>query len=116
MRRILFAFLLLSATASAQVSLEGDVVRKSTGEPIAGVRVAAPCGQAHWTVTDANGHFQCVVPPELAAATFALSFDGPGLLPRKHLVTVKTGDSLISIRVPMTPQAAIAGKVVDENG
>ncbi len=116
MRGILFASLLFSATAAAQVSLEGDVVRKSTGEPIAGVRVAAPCGQVQWTATDANGHFQCAVPPDLAPGSFALSFAGPGLLPRKQLVSVPTGDSLISIRVPMTPQAAMVGRVVDENG
>src|ERR1039458_4885144 len=113
MRKQLLVFLLFSAAAAAQVTLEGEVVRKSTGEPIPGVRVAAMCDQAFWTATDATGHFRLT---GLPAAPCTLSLDGLGLLPRNQLVTIKPQDTNTTVRVAMTRQAAIAGKIVDENG
>src|ERR1017187_5515818 len=103
MRKQLLVFLLFSAAAAAQVTLEGEVVRKSTGEPIPGVRVAAMCDQAFWTATDATGHFRFT---GLPAATCNLSLDGLGLLPRNQLVTIKPQDTNTTVRVAMTPQAA----------
>jgi protocatechuate 3,4-dioxygenase beta subunit len=108
--------LLFSAAATAQVTVEGDVVRKSTGEPLSGVRVSAPCGQASWTATDVAGHFRCTSTPDFKGKTMAVWFDGPGLLPRKQLVTLDPQGTLLHIRMTMTPQAVIAGKVVDEAG
>jgi hypothetical protein len=99
--------LLFSAAAVAQVGVEGEVVRKSTGEPLAGVRVGE-------TVTDATGRFYLNNLP--AGFSGAVPFDGPGLLPRNQVVTLEPQDTLIAVRVAMTPQAVIAGKVLDENG
>jgi hypothetical protein len=107
MRRQLLVSLLFSTAAMAQVVVQGEVVRKSTGEPLAGVRV----GQ---TVTDAAGRFYLNSLP--AGSSAILLFDGPGLLPRRQVVTIEPKDTLVVIRVPMTPQAVIAGKVLDENG
>ena len=108
--------LLFSAAAAAQVTLEGDVVRKSTGEPLAGVRVSGPCGQALWTATDVTGHFRCISAPDFKGKAMVIWFDGPGLLPRKQLVTLDPQGTHIHIRVTMTPQAVIAGRVIDEAG
>jgi hypothetical protein len=105
--------LLLSSAAVAQVALEGDAVRKSTGEPLPGVRVAAMCGQTSWAATDAAGHFYF---SGLAAESCMLSLDGAGWLPRNQLVTIGPQDTHVTVQVPMTPQASIAGKVVDESG
>jgi protocatechuate 3,4-dioxygenase beta subunit len=113
MRRQLLVFLLLPAAALAQVTLEGDVARKTTGEPLPGVRVAATCGQTFWAATDATGHFRFT---GLPAASCGLLFDGLGLLPRRQLVTIHPQDTHIAVRVALTPQAAIAGTVLDENG
>ena len=102
-----------AAAALAQVTLEGDAARKTTGETLPGVRVAAQCGQTFWAATDAAGHFRFT---GLPAASCGLSLDGPGLLPRMQRVTINPQDTHITLSVAMTPQAAIAGKVVDENG
>jgi hypothetical protein len=114
--RTLLVMLLCSATAAAQVALEGDVVRKSTGEPLAGVRVLTPCPQSPWTATDQSGHFHCIIAPDLRAPFYNLALDGPGLLPRRQSVSVNPGDNTVQVRVAMTQQAAISGTVVDENG
>ncbi len=108
--------LLFSVAAAAQVTVEGDVVRKSTGEPLAGVRVSGPCGPAVWTATDVTGHFRCTSTPDFRGKSMAMWFDGPGLLPRRQLVTLDPQGTLIHLRVSMTAQAAIAGRVVDEAG
>src|ERR1039458_3385325 len=113
MRKQLLVFLLLPAAALAQVTLEGDAARKTTGEPLPGVRVAALCGQTFWAATDAAGHFYFT---GLPAAPCTLSLDGPGLLPRNQLVTINPQDTHITVQVALTPQSAIAGKVLDENG
>ena len=113
MRRQLLVFLLFSAAALAQVTIEGDAARKTTGEPLPGVRVAALCGQTFWAATDAAGHFYFT---GLPAAPCTLSLDGPGLLPRNQLVTINPQDTHITVQVALTPQSAIAGKVLDENG
>ncbi|MGD0868951.1 MAG: carboxypeptidase regulatory-like domain-containing protein [Bryobacteraceae bacterium] len=115
MRRQLLSLLLLSTASLAQVAMEGDVVLKTTGAPLPGVRVAASCPELHWTATDVAGHFSFpVVQASLPFCT--LSLDGPRLLPRHQWVAIHPQDSHISVRVEMRPQAAIAGKVTDENG
>jgi len=58
MRRQLPALLLLSTASLAQVAVEGDVVLKTTGAPLAGVRVAAGCPELQWAATDVAGHFR----------------------------------------------------------
>lgn len=116
----LLVFFLLAASAAAQVTLDGDVVRKSTGEPLAGVRVTIWSDAVLVAVTDAAGHFQFtgLAGPfaGLPAASGRLFLDGPGLLARTQALTIRPQDTHITLRVAMTPQSAIAGKVVDENG
>ena len=69
--------LLFSVAAAAQVTVEGDVVRKSTGEPLAGVRVSGPCGPAVWTATDVTGHFRCTSTPDFRGKSMAMGSTVP---------------------------------------
>lgn len=106
--------LLLAAPAVAQVALEGDVVRKGTAEPLTTVRISAVCGsQTFFTAADAAGHFRF---PEVSAPNCWLTFDGPGILARLQRVAVRPEAGPVFLRIPLTPQSAITGKVVDENG
>ena len=115
MGRQLLALLLLSTASLAQIAVEGDVVLKTTGKPLPGVRVAASCPELHWAATDVTGHFSFpVLPASLPACRLAL--DGPRLLPRHQWVPIHPHDTHISVSVEMRPQAAIVGKVLDENG
>jgi len=115
MGRQLLAILLLSTASLAQVAVEGEVVLRATGQPLPGVRVAAACPEIHWAATDVTGHFRF---PALPASppVCGLSLDGPRLLQRHQWVPVHPQDTLLSVHVAMRPQAAIAGKVLDENG
>jgi hypothetical protein len=47
-------WLFLPIVSLAQVTIDGDVVRKSTGEPVPGVPVAARCG-SFFTATEPAG-------------------------------------------------------------
>lgn len=115
MGRQLLAILLLSTASLAQVAVEGEVVLRTTGQPLPGVRVAASCPEFHWAATDVTGHFRLPVLPASSPAC-ELSLDGPRLLLRHQRVPIHPQDTLLSVRVAMRPQAAIAGKVLDENG
>jgi len=113
MPRFLFV-LLLSSAACAQVTIEGDTVQKSTGKPLALVRVAASCAQSSFrTASDAAGHFRIA---GLTGLRCTLYFDAAGFLPRQQSFTLGPQDTSISARIPMTPQAVIAGTITGENG
>ena len=114
MRKPLLGLLLVSAAALAQtVTLEGDVVRKTTGEPLSGVRVAAQGRRTFWAATDATGHFRF---NGLPAASWTLSLVRPGWLRRDYYVTIKPQDANVTVRLVATPQAVIAGRIVDVDG
>src|SRR5215469_632073 len=104
--------LVLPAAVAAQVTVDGDVVRKGTGEPLAGVRVVV-CAETPRLATDATGHFHFT---SLAQKSCALSLNGPGWMPRTQMITSTPEVGHIALRVEMTPQAVIAGKITDENG
>jgi hypothetical protein len=111
MRPQLLWFLLLACRALAQITVEGDVVLKSTGQPLPGVRVVANCGGMQWTATDVAGHFRFPALPALSPDCY-LSADGPRLLPRAQAIPRPPQ----AIRMVMRSQAVIAGKILDEKG
>ena len=115
MQKTLLLLLACPAIAAAQITLEGDVVRRSTGEPLAGVAVMAPCASTPRMLTDGIGHFRCVTPPGLPPSSFPVVLNGPGLLPRRQTVSYTPQDTHVTIKIAMTPQAVIAGKVLDED-
>ena len=101
MRKLLLALLLLAAAAPAQtVTLEGDVARKATGEPVPGVRVGTQCGvQTVWAATDSSGRFHL---SGLPARSCQLSLSGPGWLSRDYSVTIKPQDTNVTVRLVAT--------------
>lgn len=113
MPRLLLPILLLAATAAAQVDIEGDLVLKTTGQPLPGIRVTLTWRDTtRLAVTDAAGHFAF---PTVARGS-TLNFDGPGVLPRRQLIAIGPKDTQIALHLPMTPAAAISGRVLDQNG
>jgi hypothetical protein len=99
--------LMLSTALSGQTTIEGDVVDSSTGAPLAGAyvisRLAATRGVA---TTDSGGHFR-----------LSLSFPyGRALEVRRAGFLTGHADVINPGRVALIPQAAISGKIVDEDG
>src|ERR1035441_3982395 len=113
MKRPLFLLLLFSASASAQVAVEGEVVLATTGQPLPSVRVLATCPETQLAGTDLAGHFRLL---GLHPTGCSLSLDGAGLVPRTAAFPVPPANPLAPMRIAMWPQSLIAGKVVDENG
>lgn len=110
MRKTLTAGLIFCCAAAAQATVDGDVVLRTTGQPVAGVRVKAICPEVHLMATDANGHFQFTGLP----AGCGFGADGPGIMP--GWVAAPAADANGMVRVQVWPQAIIAGKLLDETG
>jgi hypothetical protein len=106
----------LSAALSAQTWIEGDVVNAVTGAPLAGAYVNTTGARpASIPVSDAAGHFRVAAP---ASGRLDLTVSRTGfLMNRAVLVSTRPGSKPPpSIRIPLTPQAVITGKVEDEDG
>jgi len=102
--------LLIAAAAAlpAQHTIEGEVVDSVTGAPLTGARVAQ---WAHdIALTDASGHFRLT----LSDTQTTVQLNRPGYLP--DYPVYKTGNNTDAVRFQLTPQAAIAGKIEDEDG
>jgi hypothetical protein len=111
MRKTLTAGLVFCCAAAAQAALEGDVMLRTTGQPVVGVRVMARCPEVHLAATDAIGHFQFLgLPPQGCG----LAVDGPGIMP--GWADAPAAGAAASVRVQVWPQAIIAGKLLDETG
>jgi hypothetical protein len=95
------------------VSLEGDVVERGTGEPVAGVHVQLQSIKRLSEITDAAGHFRF---PAVPAMNCLLSALRAGFLSRGQAVTIRPTDISISLKLEMTRQAVITGKIVDQDG
>jgi hypothetical protein len=110
--------LLVFAAMTAQkmpttISLEGDVVARSTGAPIAGVRLQLQGMQRPLTTTDPAGHFTF---PSVSAVNSVLSASAPALMPRSQSVSIRPTDSSIYVKLEMIEPAVITGKVLDQDG
>ncbi len=100
-------FLALSAALFAQTIIEGDVVDSSTGAPLVGAYVISRLiGPPVVANTNSGGHFR-----------LSLSFPyGRALEVRRAGFLTGHADVMNPRRVALIPQAAISGKVVDEDG
>ncbi len=105
------------ATAQAPPStatLDGDVVDQD-GRPIAAAAIELR-GVSPFTNTasDAGGHFQFT---NLRAGPYVLDASRPGFLRLNgRLITVKPGENIAGIRITLTRQGVISGKVTDDGG
>jgi hypothetical protein len=113
---LLLATALLSQNMPvASVQVEGDVVDSLTGAPVVGATAAVygPNSVTADPVTcDINGHFRIAG----SAQWMSVQVTRPGYLMRNQSVAIKPGESVATVRIELTPQAVISGKVIDEDG
>jgi hypothetical protein len=123
------AALLLACCACAvaqTAAVEGVVVNRTTGLPMAGVHVvflgssASGDQQPYGAISDRKGHFSIV---SLPAGTYTASGEARGFFcvpPDSkgpvRLVLLKAGQQIADIRIEMVPEATISGRVFDDNG
>ncbi|MDQ2899869.1 MAG: carboxypeptidase-like regulatory domain-containing protein [Acidobacteriota bacterium] len=108
-------------TPTGTGSIEGNVVNELTGEPIKKAQVTLG-GMGNLTaVTDASGHFAF---RQLAAGSFivqgqASNFSGsrawPGS-PAQRQIALTADQKKDGVTIALTPNASVAGHVVDEEG
>jgi hypothetical protein len=115
MRRATLLILLFSGAVPAQVVIEGDVVRKSTGAPLAGVHVGG-CVQSPMVDTDGGGHFRLSGQVSSLPSVCSLSAGGPGLLQRTKRLTIDSQSAHLTVRVEVMQTAVVTGRILDEYG
>jgi len=121
----LFPAVMLVAQTNAPVcAVEGSVVNAATGEPIvrAHVMLMGPGGQKAVT-TDTTGHWSF---PSVGCGQTQVIATRPGFLqgafgqPRPGAafrpVILVSGEPLHDVKIQLTPQAVVSGKVVDDHG
>lgn len=101
-----------------QAVIAGTVVDAVSGKPIAGVRIAldrAECGQycGFATVTDVAGRFHF---DGLEAGPHELAAHRTGYLRASRAAPLTKGQHFDDLRISLTPQAVIAGRVEDQDG
>jgi len=103
-----------------QASIEGSVVNEATREPIKKAHVMLNGATYRTAVTGAFGNF---VFRQLPAGQYSLQatatdFSGlrPGLGPPRLSITVSTDEHKADVVLSLVPGAAIAGRVVDDDG
>jgi hypothetical protein len=109
---VLFALLL----AQEKTIVEGRVVNALTGEPLRKVQVTLEEGNTRYSVVSGNDgkfRFEGIVPgeyhPEGQRQGFLDSDD-------EEWLTLERGAHIKNVAIKMTPQAVIAGHVLDEDG
>jgi len=105
----------LCAAAPAQ-TIEGWVVDSVTNMPVAGAYAAIggpTINDRYLPITDRAGHFVWNVPP---GVTYQVAVSGAGYLPTAQPVIVTPGQDSGNLRIALTPQAVISGKLEDEDG
>ena len=110
-----------------QASIEGIAVNASSGQPLAGVHVRLMSGffdgvkDVYGAISDKAGHFSisALVPgtyflmPEFAGFVYAPPKPEESPFPA---LQIKAGQKLEGYKLQLTPDAIIAGRVVDEYG
>ena len=101
----------LAAFGQTNPSAEGDIVDSITGAPVAGARLklALPSGDFLYYSADPRGHFRI---PNSPSSAGPLLVQGRGYLEAMHAAPTPGA----TLRIPLTPYAAIAGKVIDPDG
>jgi hypothetical protein len=106
----------LSAGLSAQ-PFEGYVIDKITQAPLAGVYITMFCmANASPAISDAAGHFTVTDAGQSSQHCANFSVARAGYLRRNMFTEATAGQPAPNLRIVMTPQSVIAGKIVDEDG
>ena len=110
--------ILVSATTQQPLK-KGQLVLRPVQKAPQPSAPAADTSGAYVGTSDANGKF---VIEGVSPGSYTLQADRPGYMQAKYrstsggIIAVDSGQSLKDIRVAMTPQGVIAGRVVDEDG
>jgi hypothetical protein len=105
----------VSSPEPANLSITGTVADQVSGAPVAGARVVlSAMGLGRTLVySDAAGHFRF---DGLPAGAHNLVAHRTGYLQTSQLVVLNPGENSAGVRVLLSPQAAIAGTVEDQDG
>jgi len=114
----LYWLVLALASALPAQTLEGVVVDRVTNAPVAGAYVrpwtADTKGEAR-AIADVSGRFRFESLPA-ESGVWKLSVGRSGYLSRTVSETAAANASVTTVRIELTPQAVISGKVEDEDG
>ncbi len=104
--------------AADKASIEGRVVNRRTGAPLAGVqvRLEGPSGVQGQVATGRKGDFSF---SGLDAAQYRLAASRAGFVPLasdKVAITLAAGEQVGDLTVRLTPHAVISGSVLDSDG
>ena len=95
--------------------IEGEVVDRITGVPLAGAYVTPNCGPMPAAVTDAYGRFH-LAPAGSAGSCGSLRVSRAGYVARYDYFFNPAANETPALRILLTPQSVISGRVVDEDG
>jgi hypothetical protein len=117
----IFGFATLGLLHAQPASLSGTALNSLTHQPMGGVHVTLRMRMEQGfptntfgAISDATGHFSVtnVIPP----GNYAIRAERAGFVYTGSLwITFHPGESIPDQKVEMTPQAAIVGRVADEN-
>jgi hypothetical protein len=110
-------FLLFAAALYGEVA-EGNIVDGITGAPVAWAYVSlpAPAGSAAPSArSDLGGHFRISV-PQTSTEHPVLSVSAAGYLAVSQRLPAPSSPEFLDLRITLTPQAVITGRVEDEDG
>ncbi len=111
---LLFAMLIGPLAAQTSPTMDGYVINDATGEPVTGAYATIQHGIdiSIAAITETNGHFRLT---GLERNTI-LSIRRPGFLEWRGGVAREGATESPALRIRLTPQAVIAGKLTDEDG
>ena len=111
-----YLLLLTFCGVCAAQSIEGFVEDSATRLPVAGAIVSfgGPTVNDHYlAISDRSGHFWRVFPQ---AIPFSVVVSRAGYVTPEKPLSVTPGPDSANLRISLTPQAVISGKLVDEDG
>lgn len=106
----------ISSPQPPRLSIGGTVSDQLSGAPLAGARIVLSVmgpGRRTLAYSDAAGRFRF---DGLPAGPYNLLALRTGYLPASQPVDLSSGESSTGVRIPLAPQAAIAGRVEDQDG
>src|SRR5208283_3084896 len=121
--RAIFAFLAFTAVAAAQqqapvrtdCAVDGNVVNSLTGEPVPRARVLLMGPIPQFVAADNSGHWSF---SNVACGPIQIAATRPGFLQPtpQRFQALTSGSPVHDVKVQLTPQSVIFGKVVDDQG
>src|SRR5581483_5031408 len=112
-----------SRLAAQTASMEGTVINRATGAPLAGVHLRMVTGnlatqvltRTYGAITDRAGHFSI---KEVIPGVYFTVLERPGFVEKRDAsaipwsITLKAGDAITNQKFEMLPRALLAGRVL----